>query len=102
MWPFRRLKQLPGLGNEELSKRILEELETTRQFFERLEQAEKDIVNINTALARIERKQNRWVEILNEKEDPAKVAELLGREGAKLLSREPIVGEEIEEGNYAL
>ena len=78
MWPFSCRKQPPLQENEALSKRILEELETTRQFFERLEQAEKDITNINTALARIERKQQRWVEILNDKESPEKVAQLEG------------------------
>ncbi len=78
MWPFKSPKQSPLGGNEELSKRILEELETARLFFDRLELAEKDIVNINTALQRIERKQNRWVEILNDKESPDKVAQLEG------------------------
>lgn len=78
MWPFKCPKQLSPGGNGELSKRILEELETARQFFERLELAEKDITNINTALQRIERKQNRWVEILNDKESPDKVAQLEG------------------------
>lgn len=78
MWPFKCRKQSALGGNEELSRRILEELETARAFFERLEQAEKDITNINTALARIERKQQRWVEILNEKESPEKVAQLEG------------------------
>ena len=81
MWPFKSHKQPQVLDNLDLSKSILEELKTTREFFERLEIAEKDITNINTALARIERKQQRWVEILNEKESPEKVARLEGLAG---------------------
>jgi len=93
MWPFKRPKQPSPLGDTEVSERILEELRTVKDFIERLEVAEKDIVNINTALNRIERKQSRWIELLNEKEDPAKVALLQGQP-VNSIRREPELGEE--------
>jgi len=95
MFPFKRRKEPPTLTKTELLDRIHEELETVRQFIERLELAEKDIVNLNTALNRVERKQSRWVEIMNEREDPARVAKFLETQPGSVQTM-PQCGEETE------
>jgi len=98
MWPFKKKevpKQLPGLTHDELIQVIQEQIGVLNRFIERLELAEKDIVNLNTALNRVERKQSKWLEILNEKEDPARVAALQGQNPAS-WPRQPECGEESE------
>jgi len=102
MWGFKRKeapKQLPDLTRESVITEFREQLGVVNQFIERLELAEKDIVNLNTALNRVERKQSKWLEILNEKEDPARVAKLNAEAtlvGQQLNPRQPECGEETE------
>lgn len=66
---FKRLKRLWKLsqeGNIPGTLEALEELEGIRSY---LDEHTRDITNINTALQRIERKQNRWIEMLNLKRE---------------------------------
>lgn len=98
MWPFRRPKRTSGLSHDELIQGIQTQLGVINDYIERLEQAEKDIVNLNTAVERVLRKQSRWVELMNEKGDPERVAKFLEaqpRQGQPV----PQVGEEIELGS---
>ena len=68
MWPFKSPKDnhreqkeaLPGVS-EDVS-------EGFKDLLEMLQQHTADIATLNTAVNRVERKQNRWLEILNVRE----------------------------------
>lgn len=94
MWPFRSPKQLPVPVNEGVSADIREQLDTLNEFFERVQQAERDITNLNTAINRVERKQSRWLEVLNEREDPAMLKKLEGLVPGDGVKQPAEVGEE--------
>ena len=68
MWPFRRLKD-NHRGNSDSPPETSEDVtEGLKDLLEIVQQHARDIATLNTAVNRIERKQNRWLDILNVRE----------------------------------
>ncbi len=71
MWPFKSngKKTRPEPSGDESIQTVQELHDYTERCFakylEILEQHQTDLATINTAINRIERKQNRWLEVLN-------------------------------------
>ena len=61
----RRKKNSPEALSPDAIEGILNTLEGLT---ESVQQNISDIINLNTAINRVERKQNRWLEVLNERE----------------------------------
>jgi len=66
MWPWRSPKKSQIEDLTEVDGKL-------REFAEVIDQHSADISTINTAINRLERKQNRWLEILNAKDGGGEV-----------------------------
>lgn len=69
MWPFNRPKQITGLRGDDQVELSNGQTASLDDIIATLEQIQKDQAIFNTAINRIERKQNRWLDILNTGED---------------------------------
>lgn len=68
MWPFKRLKDNHRQGNDALVETAEDVHEAIKDLLEMIQANTKDITTCNTAINRVERKQNRWLELLNVRE----------------------------------
>jgi len=68
MWPFNRPKGNHQGGKDTLPGAADDVVEGLKDLLEMVQQHAKDIATLNTAVNRLERKQNRWLELLNVRE----------------------------------
>jgi len=68
---FWRPKRATDLADRVKAASLLEGLETLQEIWDIVQQHIKDMGIINTAINRLERKQNRWLELLNKGDGPA-------------------------------
>lgn len=66
-WFWRR-KPVSDMASRVKSASLIEGLETLQELWDTTRQLCKDMGTVNTALARIEKKQMRWLEIINSRD----------------------------------
>lgn len=86
MWPFKRQKTIRGLTGRDQVKLSNDDLVSIDEIVAALKEHSKDIGVLTQACQRIERKQLRWLELLN---GPAIKEESLPGVGSVILPTQP-------------